>query len=197
MYYAAFRGQHVNGRSRPPGISPGAGTPSFAHPPAMGDLMANRSFLVALMFGKIFSGRNPSTRWCATWAKTPASCESSRIRCWKRCLRYRGWKLIPGPSRCIFFLPKWTASVSASHRLRPETLRLMAKHFEDYRDQFEVFSEFPELDDTSIVKFINVASALDKISSHTLRGKCTRHIPGEHRHVADSGATARDPRGQA
>lgn len=59
---------------------------------------------------------------------------------------------------------------SSDHHLKPETLALMAKHFGIYSDQYAIFSEFPELDDSSIVSFINSADAVDRISSHTLRG---------------------------
>jgi hypothetical protein len=75
-----------------------------------------------------------------------------------------------GPLQTYLLFTEMDSRRSPEHRLKPETLRLMAKHFEEYRDQFEVFSEFAELDDASIVKFIDTASALDKISSHTLRG---------------------------
>ena len=75
-----------------------------------------------------------------------------------------------GPLQTFLLFTELDSKRSPGLRLKPETLRLMAKHFEEYRDQFEIFSEFTELDDASIVKFINTASALDKISSHTLRG---------------------------
>ncbi|MBV9625077.1 MAG: hypothetical protein JOZ14_13980 [Acidobacteria bacterium] len=55
-------------------------------------------------------------------------------------------------------------------RLLPATLRLMAKRFEQYSDQYLVFSEFPALDDASISSFVNTADGLDRIASHTLRG---------------------------
>jgi hypothetical protein len=70
----------------------------------------------------------------------------------------------------MFLLFTELDSKRPEHRLKPETLLLMAKHFHDYSDQYEVFSEFSELNDESIVKFIQSAQALDKISSHTLRG---------------------------
>jgi len=75
-----------------------------------------------------------------------------------------------GPLQMYLLFNELDGKRSPNHRLKPETLRLMARHFEEYKDQFEVFSEFAELDDASIVKFIDTASALDRISSHTLRG---------------------------
>ncbi len=54
--------------------------------------------------------------------------------------------------------------------LRPETFRLLAKKFEEFSDQYLIFSEFPQLDDSSITSFVNIADAVDKIPNHTLRG---------------------------
>ena len=59
---------------------------------------------------------------------------------------------------------------SPDHRLRPETFRVLAKGFEEYSDQYMIFSEFPELDDRSITTFVNTADAVGAISNHTLRG---------------------------
>jgi len=75
-----------------------------------------------------------------------------------------------GPLQMFLLFTELDNRRSPDRRLKPETLRLMAKHYQDYSDQYEVFSEFGELDDESIVKFINTILALDKISNHTLRG---------------------------
>jgi hypothetical protein len=56
------------------------------------------------------------------------------------------------------------------HRLKLDTLSLMAKRFNDYSDQYLVFSEFPQLDDASIAAFIHAADTINKIPGHTLRG---------------------------
>jgi hypothetical protein len=55
-------------------------------------------------------------------------------------------------------------------RLRPATFRVLARRFEQYSDQYLVFSEFPALDDASITGFVTTADALDRIAGHTLRG---------------------------
>lgn len=57
-----------------------------------------------------------------------------------------------------------------NRQLKPDTLLLMSRHYQDYSDQYVLFSEFPELNDEAIVAFIDSADALNKISSHTLRG---------------------------
>ncbi|HEX6803584.1 MAG TPA: hypothetical protein VF133_07880 [Terriglobales bacterium] len=56
------------------------------------------------------------------------------------------------------------------HRLKPPTIRLLARRFDQYSDQYPIFSEFPELDDAAMTTFVNVADAVDHISNHVLRG---------------------------
>ncbi len=48
-----------------------------------------------------------------------------------------------------------------NRRLSPATVRLLARHFDDYSDQYRVFSEFPELTDESIALFLEVAQRLN------------------------------------
>jgi hypothetical protein len=54
--------------------------------------------------------------------------------------------------------------------LSPDTVALLASKFSEFGDQYLIFSEFPELDDTSITGFITTASALDGIHNQSLRG---------------------------
>ncbi len=58
----------------------------------------------------------------------------------------------------------------ASRRLSPETLRLLARKFELFSDQYRVFAEFPELNDASLNMFLDVADSVDHIGSVPLRG---------------------------
>jgi len=48
----------------------------------------------------------------------------------------------------------------ADHRLAPATVELLARKYEDYSDQYRIFSEFPELGDESITLFLDVAQSL-------------------------------------
>ena len=48
-----------------------------------------------------------------------------------------------------------------NRRLTPATVRLLARHFDDYSDQYRVFAEFPELTDESITLFMEVAQRLN------------------------------------
>jgi hypothetical protein len=59
---------------------------------------------------------------------------------------------------------------SSEHRLKPETVALLAGKFSEFSDQYLVFSEFPDLDDSSIAAFIQVAASLNGIPKNALRG---------------------------
>ena len=52
---------------------------------------------------------------------------------------------------------------SPEHRLAPATVQLLAHKFEDYSDQYRIFSEFPELGDDSITRFLEVAQSLNSV----------------------------------
>ena len=55
-------------------------------------------------------------------------------------------------------------------RLSPETVGLLADRFTKFNNWYLVFSEFPDLSDASIARFLSVADAIDGISNQTLRG---------------------------
>src|SRR5208282_5452 len=59
---------------------------------------------------------------------------------------------------------------ASDKRLSPETVLLLATKFSQLSNWYLVFSEFPDLDDTSITRFVKVADAVDGISNHSLRG---------------------------
>ncbi len=48
-------------------------------------------------------------------------------------------------------------------RLAPATVELLAHRYEDYSDQYRIFSEFPELSDESITLFLDVAQSLSNV----------------------------------
>lgn len=53
--------------------------------------------------------------------------------------------------------------------LSPATLRLLASKFSQFNTWYEVFTEFPSLNDTSIETFIKVADTIDRIPNQALR----------------------------
>ena len=75
-----------------------------------------------------------------------------------------------GPLQMFLLFSELNSRRTPERALKSETLRTLAAHFEKYSDQYLLFSEFPQLDDASIVAFVNTAEAIDRISNHTLRG---------------------------
>jgi hypothetical protein len=55
-------------------------------------------------------------------------------------------------------------------RMSPETVLLLATKFSQLSSWYLVFSEFPDLNDESIARFVKVADAVDAIHDHSLRG---------------------------
>lgn len=54
-------------------------------------------------------------------------------------------------------------------RLSPQTVRLLADKFAKFNDQYLIFSEFHDLDDASIARFLAVAEGIDRIPDRTVR----------------------------
>jgi hypothetical protein len=75
-----------------------------------------------------------------------------------------------GPLQAYLMMCDLDSSRAGDRRLSPETVALLAAKFSQFSDQYLLFSEFPELDDSSISYFINVASTLDGIRNQSLRG---------------------------
>jgi hypothetical protein len=74
------------------------------------------------------------------------------------------------PAEAYLVLSEIDAKRPAAHRLSPATVELMAGKFNEFRNQYSIFSEFPELSDASITAFLTTAGALWKIQDHTMRG---------------------------
>jgi hypothetical protein len=75
-----------------------------------------------------------------------------------------------GPLQAYLCLSELDHRRAPGRRLSAQTVFLLAKKYEEFSDQYMIFSEFPDLDEESIARFINTAEALNKISDHTLRG---------------------------
>ena len=67
-----------------------------------------------------------------------------------------------GPLQMYMAISELDSRRSPGHRLAPATVRLLAHKFEEFSDQYRVFSEFPELSDESIALFLEVAQGLNK-----------------------------------
>jgi len=53
--------------------------------------------------------------------------------------------------------------------LSPQTVLLLAQNFARYGNQYLTFSEFGDLNDDSIARFLQVAGVIDRVSNVTLR----------------------------
>ena len=74
-----------------------------------------------------------------------------------------------GPLQMYMAISELDSRRSPGHRLAPATVRLLARKFEDFSDQYRIFSEFPVLTDASITLFLDVAQGLNKLPM-ALRG---------------------------
>ncbi|HEU4634912.1 MAG TPA: hypothetical protein VFS41_01955 [Edaphobacter sp.] len=55
-------------------------------------------------------------------------------------------------------------------KLSPATAKLMANNFAKFGSWYLIFSEFPQLNDEAILRFISVTQSINDISNETLRG---------------------------
>jgi hypothetical protein len=75
-----------------------------------------------------------------------------------------------GPTEAFLVLSEIDGRRPIGHRLSSQTVELLGGKFSEFRNQYLIFSEFPQLSDVSITTFLTTAMALGKISDHTLRG---------------------------
>ncbi|WP_255550766.1 hypothetical protein [Granulicella sp. dw_53] len=75
-----------------------------------------------------------------------------------------------GPVRIYLTLSELDKERSPENRLSAETVRLLANKFSEFGDWYLVFSEFPDLNDASISRFLTLASSMEGISNLALRG---------------------------
>lgn len=68
-----------------------------------------------------------------------------------------------GPLQMYMAISEIDHRRSPGNRLSAETVRLLARKFEEFSDQYRIFSEFPELSDQSIAQFLDVAQGLNKV----------------------------------
>lgn len=68
-----------------------------------------------------------------------------------------------GPLEIFMGLSELDSRRSPEHRLAPATVQLLARRWEDFSDQYKIFSEFPELSDGSLTTFLDVAQGLNNL----------------------------------
>lgn len=156
--------------------SPGAAQPVFRPDSALVILMARLSLDA--------NGAPEIPGGLEVWKEIFARKSDSKIlRDWGK--RSKGWKepeqLVEalfgtsransdvGPLQTYLVLNEIDRRRAPQQRLSVDTVRLMASQFSRMRAQYAVFSEFPGLDNTSIIRFINTAQTIDRIQDPTLR----------------------------
>ncbi|MBI2818378.1 MAG: hypothetical protein HYX73_00220, partial [Acidobacteria bacterium] len=74
-----------------------------------------------------------------------------------------------GPLQVYLQLIEIDRHRAPERRLRPATVREMADRYSRYRDQYLIFTEFNELDDDSVTRFLATADAIDRIGNDRVR----------------------------
>ncbi len=75
-----------------------------------------------------------------------------------------------GPLQIYLMLSEIDRGRQPANRLSVETVRLLANRFTKFNSWYFVFTEFPQLDDQSITRFVTVAESIDKTSDQPLHG---------------------------
>jgi hypothetical protein len=75
-----------------------------------------------------------------------------------------------GPLQVYLLVSELDGGRPAQKRLSAETVRLLSNHFTQFSSWYLVFTEFPDLSDDSVARFLAVAGAIDKIPDQALRG---------------------------
>lgn len=103
------------------------------------------------------------------WAKRAAHWDDSQ-QLLEAMFAFSRQRTVSGPLPIYLTLSEIDSGRPASRRLSPQTALLLSNKFVQLSDQYRIFSEFSDLDDAAIVRFVNVAEALGKIPNHALRG---------------------------
>ena len=74
-----------------------------------------------------------------------------------------------GPLQAYMAISELDVRRTPGNRLAPATVHLLASRFENYSDQYRIFSEFPELSDQSIAEFFDAVEDLNTIPA-SVRG---------------------------
>jgi hypothetical protein len=75
-----------------------------------------------------------------------------------------------GPLQAYLLMCDLDSQRPPDRKLSADTVLLIASKFSEFSDQYLLFAEFPELDDTSIAAFATTAASLDGIHNQALRG---------------------------
>lgn len=76
---------------------------------------------------------------------------------------------LDGPAQVYLIVSAIDGARPANQRLSSDTARLLAAKYYELSDWYNIFVEFPELNDASIKAFIDAAGRIDGVSNQTLR----------------------------
>jgi hypothetical protein len=68
-----------------------------------------------------------------------------------------------GPLQTYMGISELDSRRSPQHRLSPATVRLLARRWAEFSDQYRIFAEFPELSDESITLFVQVVEGMNNV----------------------------------
>jgi len=167
-YYAAFRG-HV--------ISPDAARPAFRPAPALLLLMTRMQWEASgepyvpgnLEVWKEILRQKSDSKIIHDWGRR-ASHFNHPEQLAEAMFGLCRVETETGPLQIYLMASELDARRSPGNRLSPQTVLLLASRFAHFSNQYLVFSEFPDLNDASIARFLNVAEGVGRIPNHTLRG---------------------------
>ena len=121
------------------------------------------------IWSEILNNEKTTYRPAHDWARRSKSWNSPE-QLLEALVSYSRVETDSGPVQIYLALTEIDRARPPKMRLTDGAVRLLAAKFPRYHAWFHVFSEFPELNDTSILRFVNVADSVDSISNPTLRG---------------------------
>ncbi len=82
---------------------------------------------------------------------------------------YSNISTLDGPTQVYLIMSAIDSARPAERRLSSDTARLLAANYYQLSEWYNVFVEFPELDDASIKDFIDATNRIDGVSNQSLR----------------------------
>ncbi len=83
-----------------------------------------------------------------------------------------------GPLQIYLSICELDSRRSPQQKLSPEIVKMLARKYIDYSDQYRIFGEFPELDGSSINAFMDTAARLNAVPNISLRGNALGTFQG-------------------
>ncbi|MBV8437878.1 MAG: hypothetical protein JOY95_10235 [Silvibacterium sp.] len=121
------------------------------------------------IWGEILNNQKGGFKPAHDWARRSRSWNSPE-QLLEALVSYSRLETDSGPLQIYLALTEIDRARPPKMRLSDGAVRLIANKFPRYHAWFLVFSEFPDLNDTSINRFVMVADSVDSLSNVALRG---------------------------